>query len=105
MADLFDIVVARKLSGGGGGGGSVLIVNAVDHSDESRVYLDKTWNEIKSAILNGSTVYIYDVNGTEIHYSVVTDLDTDSSQYSVYLQTGQYDCDAADDYPNYYYGD
>ena len=104
MADLFDIAIARKLSGGGGGGASGMIVNAVDHPDESRVYLDKTWNEIKSAILNGSTVYIYDVNGAEIHYGIVVDLYTNSSQYSVVLQLSQYDCDSADDYPKYYYG-
>lgn len=41
MADLFDIVVARKLSGGGGGGGSsdfsTATVTVVNQSDEDRL--------------------------------------------------------------------
>ena len=95
-------------SGGSSGGGAVLIVNAVDHPDESRVYLDRTWNEIKSAMLNGSVIYVYNVNEPEIHYEPIMDLYyyTDSStQHSVVLHTEQYDCNSADDYPIYYYGD
>ena len=55
MADLFDVVVARKLSGGGGGA-EPLIVNVI-----SDVSLDKTWQEIHDAFPN---VYIKKISGS-----------------------------------------
>lgn len=56
MADLFDVVVARKLSGGGGGGGAEPLVVNVNGGA-----LDKTWQEIHDAFPN---VYIKKISGS-----------------------------------------
>ena len=61
MANLFDIAVARKLSGGGGGGSSEsLIVRKGEYVDD-RQFVDKTYGEIREAYLNNRQVIFEDV--------------------------------------------
>lgn len=57
MADLFDIYVAKKLSGGGGGA-EPYIVNAVLDSETGTTTCDKTASEIVNAFNSGSLVQI-----------------------------------------------
>lgn len=56
MADLFDVVVARKLSGGGGGGGTEPLVVRTT-VDGGTITFDKTWQEIDDAFPN-ITLYV-----------------------------------------------
>ena len=62
MADLFDIAIARKLSGGGGGGGSVQPL--ICEYDSDLGHLDTTVGDIVNAVLAGRPVYFKkNVNG------------------------------------------
>ena len=54
MADLFDVVVARKLSGGSGGGS---VEPLVCRYNEQAGRLDVTCGEIEEAVQNGVPVY------------------------------------------------
>lgn len=73
MADLFDVVVARKLSGGGGGSGAepLIVTGHYDSELESSI-TDKTCGEITEAILSGKIViYKYvDSDQNEEHKQV-----------------------------------
>lgn len=83
MADLFDVVVARKLSGGGGGA-ELLIVNV---SNSLPPTLDRTWQEIHDALTNGIPAYL---KVTDSDFSITltpiwgTDLNVENNLYNVY---------------------
>lgn len=79
MADLFDVVVARKLSGGGGGGSAEPLVCTYNSSTG---YLDKTYGEIKTAALSGKSVYLKDeVGETEGVYRLQNLLSYQTQEY------------------------
>ena len=61
MADLFDIYVAKKLSGGGGGGSAPLQITYTETQGEDVVVvtLDQTWQEVWDASPN---IYCVKVN-------------------------------------------
>ena len=101
--------LAENYSGSGGGGGaSGLVVNIVDNTEQTRLVLDKTWNEIKTAVTNGQVVWTLteDVD-YEDKYEAVAAIEhaiTDG-KYGVAVGYNNYSCDSADGYPYYYYGD
>lgn len=53
MTDLYDILLAKQLSGGGGGGGNggVIFVTATRNDDS--LVLNKTYNELHALLQNG----------------------------------------------------
>ena len=62
MIDLYELAIARKLSGGGGGSGSVQPL--VCEYDEDLGHLDTTFGDIVNAVLAGRFVYLkQNVNG------------------------------------------
>ena len=112
--DLVDKIADQMSSGGSGGStASVLLVNAtVDAEDENLYTLDKTWNEIKQAYTNGSTVLVHwpEFMQQGDHYSSVINVQKlmDSPpnwNYYIYV-TGDYDIafnsEDVNGYPQYY---
>lgn len=94
--------------GGGGGGAEPLIVNIVNNTEQTRLVLDKTWNEIKTAVTNGQVVWTLteDVD-YEDKYEAVAAIEHNitDGKYGVAVGYNSYSCDSADGYPYYHYGD
>ena len=100
--------VAAAPGGGGGGSLGILITLVPDDPNENLV-MDKTWNEIKSAIENNCFVYAYfkDVseNMTEWIISYPRDLSSETGSYLVIMNDDeQYEASSADGYPVTDYG-
>lgn len=80
MADLFDIVVARKLSGGGGGGYDAVIVLSEDEEEQLIITIESgSFSDFYSKFENGdrpSIQVIFDnFGGGYSYYSVDNILD------------------------------
>lgn len=65
---------AAWATAGGGCGGSILFVNTV--TENSVMHLDKTYNEIKSAMAAGTLVIVSAIFAEEGYYNVVNSLIT-----------------------------
>lgn len=89
--------------GGGGGGGGVLIVHG--ELDETEIYfvLDKTWNELYTALVEGKMVALCRNETNDVIMSPLYRCMKNPSNYSaVFLAPSggiTYTCDTADDYP------
>ena len=96
MANLFDIAVARKLSGGGGGGAHIFVPTG------SPMVLDKTFAEIKDMIEAGVVIWAYGLEDAA-GYSPIRNFvyDTDNSSYSIHFGNGGFSFigSSPNDYP------
>lgn len=77
---------------GGGGGAFVINIVAVDGGH----YLDKTWNEIKSAVQARQVCLGYDIVNDITNISFVSSIYHDSNGYSVEVNYTQYTSETAD---------
>lgn len=112
-----DVVTSAKLNKleqGVAGAGGAFIVNAVDYPEDLYYQLDKTWLEIRNALLNGERVILAEIFGDESYvnsyYSVISireEGSTDSLQCYVDTQNSgrSYTSNSETDYPTYNYGD
>lgn len=99
-----DTITAEKLNHmeeGIDDNSTVLTVNST--TDDGGKILDKTYNEIKAAYLNGVPVIIVDSENYtyDLVYGVYEYVDP--SQYTVSIRNKEYNADNADDYPFYAY--
>lgn len=69
--DMLSYAIGAKNGGGGGGGGGGLVVNAVPDEQTMKTTLDKTWNEIASAVASGKSVYVYTDSSPDLSYGTV----------------------------------
>lgn len=110
-----EVITATKLNhiedgleNAGGGGG--LVINRTDDEDNSQLVLDKTFKEIKDALVAGIPCIIIDDTYDTKYYTMVTSAvaDPDLNQYSVLDGTESrtsYLTNSENGYPSYYYGD
>lgn len=98
-----DAIAKNTAGGGGSGGGGVFVVHAVWDDEGDVATLDKTWNEINNAALDGWLPIIVgsDVSGFDTPRNVVTNVshlsrtdaylnDSDEMEYSVIFVTSNY---------------
>lgn len=97
------------IDGGSGGSGGTFIVNSVDDDQTMTATLDKTWAEIRDAMLSGKQALLIDEHQWVIDYVVITSLemreDAYGKAYGVHAAGFAFNADSEDDYPHYYYGD
>ena len=102
--------IEQGIADSGGGGAEPLIVNIVDHPEQTKMIFDKTWNEIKTAYANGQNVVLRSVDFSSYDEFYVAIININKSKYDDPAYTVQtidynYVCATADGYPYYYYGD
>ena len=108
-----DVVTSAKLNkleNGVADAGGVLLVNAVDHEDITKLVLDQTYNTIREAILAGKVVIIRDIKspGTAYETDTIYSLQyvqSSNEEYQVVTMNDIYVTHDPDGYPSKYYGD
>ena len=105
LMSIFDGLIANALGGNSGGGGSApLIVHATE--DGSLWILDKTWNEIKSAMESG-VAYLLEPEEYPYSMHMFIDIRNESGIYYVgYFDNGagsvrNFVIQSPNDYPYY----
>lgn len=87
------------------GGGGALIVNIVDVPEQQTVHLDKTWKEIKEAILAGANCWCSDTTYYDNCWTSVARIYEESGNYVVGIGGTDYSTNNENGYPSSYYGD
>lgn len=114
-----DVVTSAKLNKlengvANAGVGGAFIVNAVDHPEGLYYQLDKTWLEIRNALLNGERVILAEIFGdrdyVNTYYSFVSIMEQgtpDSLHCEVRPQGSgrSYESNSETGYPQYNYSD
>lgn len=107
-----DVVTSAKLNkleqgvADAGGGGCVVVATASYDSQTQSVTLDKTYNDIKTAVVQGKVVMVYSNMSTEeadfITCPNVDKVFVENGSYNVTDTSGQqYSSSDPDDYVNY----
>lgn len=96
--------IADEVSGGGSSGGGVFYVNVLHDESTSSDYLDKTYNQIKSAVDSGQAVLFKRLGNeimieeTEFGYlgSLTTSSDGVAAGFAIGVVTEKYESTSAD---------
>lgn len=104
-------LLAGKGGGGGGGDSSVFVIHATYDEDTYTVTLDKTWNEIYSAITGDKMCVVFPPKAEEPDYTFAGYEFAhncgweEGSGYTVLVGLGygekEYTAASGDDYPSY----
>lgn len=70
------------VSGGGGGSAEPLIVNSTETG------IDVSYNEVKTALLAGKTIYLLMVNGEDVFYSQLANIRIEGGEYYAAFYNG-----------------
>lgn len=98
------------IDGGSGESSGIFVVNSVDDDQTMTAILDKTWTEIRDAILSGKQVLVIIDHPGQIKYELITavymtEYISGTKEGGISIDGYSYYADSEDDYPHYYYGD
>lgn len=97
ISDMVDLI--EDVAGGGGGGASGLVVHETVDLEQMKVSLDKNYNEIKTALLNGSYVVIIKdgSEGEEDYYNInmIDSIFCETDFYCVTVHNDEFISDSA----------